>query len=134
MKITDLGAHYSPQFERVEMSNLDKVFERNRITKQGIDAMITNYLRLERELVEAQAEIVRLKGEAESWEKVFDRTCEHLADAKTELAEANVRLDWLDTVECGIRHRSYGEYWHYIGKGFPKAREVIDEAMKEGGK
>jgi len=43
---------------------------------------------LERELAEAQAEVVRLKGEAESWEKVFDRTCEHLADAKTELAEA----------------------------------------------
>jgi hypothetical protein len=88
MKITDVGAHYSPQFERVEMSNLDKVFERNRITKQGIDAMITNYLRLERELDNAQAEVVRLKGEAESWEKVFDRTCEHLADAKTEVAEA----------------------------------------------
>ena len=51
-----------------------------------------------------------------------------------ELAEANARLDWLDTVECGIQHRSYGEYWHYIGKGFPKAREVIDEAMKECGK
>ena len=31
------------------MSNLDKVFERNKIAKQGIDAMITNYLRLERE-------------------------------------------------------------------------------------
>jgi predicted nucleic acid-binding Zn-ribbon protein len=42
----------------------------------------------ERELAEAQAEITRLKGEAESWEKVFDRTCEHLADAKTALAEA----------------------------------------------
>ena len=48
-----------------------------------------------------------------------------------ELAEANARLDWLDTVECGIQHKSYGEYWHYIGKGFPKAREVIDAAMKE---
>lgn len=32
-----------------EMSNLDKVSERNRVTKLGIDAMITNYLRLERE-------------------------------------------------------------------------------------
>jgi hypothetical protein len=70
------------------MSNLDKVFERNRITKQGIDAMITNYLKLERELAAAQAEVVRLKGEAESWEKVFDRTCEHLADTKTKLAGA----------------------------------------------
>jgi len=43
---------------------------------------------LERELAEAKAEITRLKGEAESWEKVFDRTCEHLADAKSKLAEA----------------------------------------------
>jgi Skp family chaperone for outer membrane proteins len=43
---------------------------------------------LERELAEAQAEITRLKGEVKSWAKVFDRTCEHLADAKTELAEA----------------------------------------------
>jgi predicted nucleic acid-binding Zn-ribbon protein len=43
---------------------------------------------LERELAAAQAEIVRLKGEAESWEKVFDRTCEHLADAKTAFADA----------------------------------------------
>ena len=88
MKITDVGAALDPQFERVEMSNLDKVFERNRITKQGIDAMITNYLRLGRELANAQAEVVRLKGEAESWEKVFDRTCEHLAEAKSQLAEA----------------------------------------------
>lgn len=35
-----------------------------------------------------EREITRLKGEAESWEKVFDRTCEHLAEAKSELAEA----------------------------------------------
>ena len=40
---------------------------------------------LERELAEAQAEVVRLKGEAESWEKVFDRTCEFLAEAKTDV-------------------------------------------------
>jgi len=52
-----------------------------------------------------------------------------------ELAEANARLDWLDTVECGIFHRGYGEYRYYIGEGFTKkAREVIDAAMKEGGK
>ena len=36
----------------------------------------------------ARDEIVRLKGEAESWDKVFDRTCELLAEAKTELAKA----------------------------------------------
>jgi len=106
-KITDINAALDSQFERVEMSNLDKVFERNRVTSKGIDAMITNYLKLERELVaekewvrqstnsnarlekflaEAQAEITRLKGEAESWEQVFDKTCEHLAEAKTEIA------------------------------------------------
>ena len=45
---------------------------------------------LERELVAARAEIVRLKGEAESWEKVFDRTCEHLAEAKEQLRLCNV--------------------------------------------
>jgi len=41
-----------------------------------LDCMaLTDHARqLERELAEAQAEIVRLKGEAESWEKVFDRT------------------------------------------------------------
>ena len=47
--------------------------------------------KLERELAEAQAEIVRLKGEAESWEKVFDKTCQLLADAKTELAKERER-------------------------------------------
>jgi len=62
MKITDLGAHYSPQFERVEMSNLNKVSERNRITKQGIDAMITNYLRLERELAETKKDAERYRN------------------------------------------------------------------------
>tara|TARA_R110000822_G_scaffold290443_1_gene412486 strand:- start:125 stop:493 length:369 start_codon:yes stop_codon:yes gene_type:complete len=58
-----------------------------------VDADFSRYLERElvaarAELAEAQAEIVRLKGEAESWEKVFDRTCELLADAKTALAEA----------------------------------------------
>ena len=45
---------------------------------------------LERELVAARAKVVKLKGEAESWEKVFDRTCEHLADAKEQLRLCNV--------------------------------------------
>ena len=48
------------------------------------------YAKTLRDLAEAQAEIVRLKGEAESWEKVFDRTCEHLADAKEQLRLCNV--------------------------------------------
>ena len=43
-----------------------------------------------KELAEAKAEVVRLKGEAESWEKVFDRTCELLADVKEQLRLCNV--------------------------------------------
>jgi len=58
-KITDIGASLDPQFERVEMSNLNKVSERNRITKQGIDVMITNHLKLECELAEATKSIVQ---------------------------------------------------------------------------
>jgi hypothetical protein len=79
------------------------------------------------ELAEAKAKITMLKGEAQYGVNLFQRAI----NAERELAEANARLDWLDTVECGIQHKSYGEYWHYIGKGFPKAREVIDAAMKE---
>jgi len=105
-KITDIGAALDPQFERVEISNLDKVFERNRITNLGIDAMITTYSWLERELVAAQAEVVRLKGEAESWEKVFDRTCEHLADTKTELAEATKSI----VQECASFIKGAGDH------------------------
>jgi len=45
------------------------------------------YAHLTAKIDELKREVVRLKGEAESWEKVFDRTCEHLADAKTELAD-----------------------------------------------
>ena len=40
---------------------------------------------MDKELATAQAEIERLKGEAESWEQVFDRTCEHLAEAREKL-------------------------------------------------
>ena len=50
-----------------------------------------SHIQFERELVGATAEIVRLKGEAESWEKVFDRTCELLAEEKTALAEVKAK-------------------------------------------
>jgi phage terminase Nu1 subunit (DNA packaging protein) len=63
------------------------IYRKNTIEMQRHE-LLDLALALERELAEAQAEITRLKGEAESWEKVFDRTCEHLADAKTALAEA----------------------------------------------
>jgi len=43
------------------MNNLDTVFERNRVTKLGIDAMITNYLRLEKELYAAQTDAERYR-------------------------------------------------------------------------
>ena len=103
-------------------------------------------LALERELVAARAEIVLLTKRKNEFSNGWDAALEQRDLAvealrlcnvdqfttAAELAEANARLDWLDTVECGIQHKSYGEYWHYIGKGFPKAREVIDAAMKEG--
>jgi hypothetical protein len=98
MKITDVGAALDPQFERVsDTPRTDEQYNREKqyrsitnvtMSSHGFDAMTRLCGELERELDNAQAEIVRLKGEAESWEKVFDRTCEHLADAKTELAEA----------------------------------------------
>ena len=56
--------------------------------KEWVRQSTNSNARLEKFLAEAQAEVVRLKGEAESWEKVFDRTCEHLAEAKSQLAEA----------------------------------------------
>jgi hypothetical protein len=40
---------------------------------------------LERAMIASEQDVKRLKGEAESWEKVFDRTCQLLADAKSEL-------------------------------------------------
>jgi hypothetical protein len=62
---------------------------------------------LERELTTAQAKIAMLRTDAE-------------------------RLDWLDTVDCGINHIGYEEYRDYIGRGFiKKIREVVDAAMKD---
>ena len=100
---------------------------------------------LERELAEAKAEIVRLKGEAESWEKVFDRTCEHLADAKeqlrlcyvdqfttaAELAELREELNDRRKFAYAVEQALDGLKGDYV--------EIIlalrkDAAMKEGGK
>jgi hypothetical protein len=68
--------------------------------------LIDHALTLERELKEARAEIAILRKDAE-------------------------RLDYLDTLECGIDHRSYGEYRNYIGEGFTqKIREVIDRRVE----
>ena len=84
MKITDIGAAYDKQFERVDTPRTDDQIGWDGSTMTLIQIDFAR--QLERELAEAKAEIVRLKGEAESWEKVFDRTCEHLADTKTKLA------------------------------------------------
>ena len=105
---------------------------------------------LERELVEAQAEITRLKGEAESWEKVFDRTCEHLAEAKEELNDkrkfcyaVEQALDGLkgDYVEIIKELRKDAKRYWWLRKGgidhllhgrLQELDDVIDAAMKEG--
>ena len=71
-KITDVSAAYDKQFEKVDL--------------QMMSHIEIEYVKTLRELAEVKAEVVRLKGEAESWEKVFDKTCQHLADAKTKLA------------------------------------------------
>jgi predicted nucleic acid-binding Zn-ribbon protein len=91
MKITDVGAALDPQFERVEWRKKMSYAEDENYDGYDLEEDAETFKQvsqLERKLADAQAEIVRLKGEAESWEKVFDRTCGHLADAKTALAEA----------------------------------------------
>ena len=76
-----------PGFDRVKTPRTD-AFEYWYLGQGNHVSEVFIYARqLERKLAEAKAEIVRLKGEAESWEKVFDRTCELLAEAKTALAE-----------------------------------------------
>jgi len=99
---------------------------------------------LERELDEAQAEIALLKGEAESWEQVFDRTCEHLAEAKEELNDrrkfayaVEQALDGMkgDYVEIIKELRKDAERYRYVRSiwGLPdeKFNDEIDAAMKE---
>ena len=68
--------------------------------------LIDHALTLARELKEARAEIAILRKDAE-------------------------RLDYLDTLECGIDHIGYGEYRYYIGDKFTiKIREVIDRRVE----
>ena len=89
MKVIDVGAAYDPQFERVDTPRTNEYAHNIGNDSDGHYVVDIDFARqLERELANAQAEITRLKGEAESWEKVFDKTCEHLADAKSQLAEA----------------------------------------------
>jgi len=93
-KITDVGAALDPQFERVDTPRTNDYAHNIGNDLDGHYVVDIDFARqLERELAKAQAEITRLKSEAESWEKVFDRTCEHLADAKTQIAEAVAQRD-----------------------------------------
>jgi hypothetical protein len=78
----------------------------------------------------ATAEIVRLKGEAESWEKVFDRTCEHLAEVKTELAE--VRDQRIKICEAAVKLLKYLR--PHLTDESKKFVDEADAAMKECGK
>ena len=79
---------------------------------------------LERELVAARNEVVRLKGEAESWEKVFDRTCEHLAEAREQRDKAVFALQGLleDIIDYQTINNLVGEnnHWQVIAKAVLK--------------
>ena len=87
---------------------------------------------LERELAEAKAEIVRLKGEAESWEKVFDRTCELLADAKEQLRLCNID-QFTTAAELAEAKRNYMDFDGGYAEGFSRylERELAKAIEKE---
>ena len=85
----NMGSVVEPHY--VVDADFSRYLERELVAeKEWVRQSTNSNARLEKFLAEAQAEIVRLKGEAESWEKVFDRTCEHLADAKEQLRLCNV--------------------------------------------
>ena len=100
------------------MSNLDKVFQRNRVTKLGIDAMITNYLRLEKELYTAQSD-------AERYRWLRARPVE---DCTTPRIEVNV---WTCNVNDDGVSDSVNDGEVLAGDALDAA---IDAAMKECGK
>ena len=121
IKVTDIGAALDPQFERVSDTPRTDVAEHN------MGSVFSRHL--ERELVAARAEIVRLKGEAESWEKVFDRTCELLAEAKTKIVTLEKFFLW--TMK-GLSHptRPTQSEWDEMSK----IASGAVASMKEGGK
>ena len=79
------------------MSNLDKVFERNRVTKLGIDAMITNYLRLERENAALRDALSRLVEVHDAMGGV----CGTVRIAAEEALAGKAQSEYICT--CGIR-------------------------------
>ena len=83
INITVLDVELDSRFERADtprtnaaQHNMGSVAEPHYV----VDVEVAR--QLERELAEAQAEIVRLKGEAELWEGGFDRACDHLAEIR----------------------------------------------------
>jgi hypothetical protein len=103
------------------MSNLDKVFERNRITKQGIDAMITNYLRLERELAKAQTEISAMRKWVNNNMTFYD-----VEPDGPDVCTSGPNIPTLTGVSKRI--------WYHAtdNQTVSLFSEVIDTAMKEG--
>ena len=93
------------------------IYRKNTIEMQRHE-LLDLALALERELAEAQAEITRLEGEAESWAKVFDRTCEHLADAKEQLRLCNVD-QFTTAAELADAQRNYMDLIMSVGKAYP---------------
>ena len=114
---------YIEQSVRVEQLERELVAE-----KEWVRQSTNSNARLEKFLAEAQAEVVRLKGEAESWEKVFDRTCEHLADAKTNAERYRWLRDEAEWYSCHITNTVQFK----TGANFLSLDAAIDAAMKEG--
>jgi len=138
-----------------EMSNLDKVFERNRVTKLGIDAMITNYLRLERENAALREQLTAIFGTA--WEpaapypEIASCIAEIRGEKPTTIRLDAERLNWLEEFhDCcdmtGYRYEGVGielvvrdsDGWHFAWDFKPEnsayydtLREIIDVAMQE---
>jgi len=128
-KITDVGAALDPQFERVDTPRTNDFAHNIGNDSDGHYVVDIDFARqLERELANAQAEVVRLKGEAESWEKVFDRTCEHLADAKTNAERYRWLRDEAEWYSCHITNTVQFK----TGANFLSLDAAIDAAMKEG--
>jgi hypothetical protein len=96
-----LYTHPSAEQREVDCAVFASLLERELVAeKEWVRQLTNSNVRLKKFLVEAQAEIARLKGEAESWEQVFDKTCEHLANAKTELDESKSNyMDLIMSVE-----------------------------------
>jgi chromosome segregation ATPase len=96
------------------------------------DEIFVHARKLERELAAAQAEIVRLKGEAESWEKVFDRTCEHLAEAKEELNDKRKFCYAVEQALDGMKG-DYVEIIKELRKDAERYRWLRSQTMQDGG-